>query len=246
MPAIPTDLLDRIRRAEDSIRQLAGRVNIRPALDQVIDGIVRIGSGGTLRVDRADGGQGLFVGDIFFPYSNGSPQRGMLVRDDQGELVLGIYALGATAVGQPGADVQRLRIMDPDGEIVLSTDYRGGLGAPYLSHGWSRVRSNEWASTASTSFDTLYSTTFPRQHPRVTARIGAGALGGAAIEVRMLANGSPVGSVVSHSGGTLIAYIVADVTAIPLRDELTLDLQARRTGAVGSASATVFGSWGTA
>jgi hypothetical protein len=141
--------------------------------------------------------------------------------------------------------VQRLWVRDPDGVIVLSTDYRGGLGAPYLSHGWARVRSSEWASTTSSSFDTLYTTTAPRQHPRLVARIGVGALGGATAEVRMLLNGSPVGSVVTHSGGTLITYITADITAVALQAEMNLDLQARRTNAAGSASATVFGSWGT-
>jgi hypothetical protein len=88
MPALPQTIEDRLRRIEATIRELAGRANIRPALDQVIDGIVRIGSGGTLRVDRADGGQGLYAGDIYFPYEAGGAQRGLLVRDDQGELVL--------------------------------------------------------------------------------------------------------------------------------------------------------------
>lgn len=245
MPAIPTDLLDRIRRVEDAVRQVTGRMNIRPALDQVIDGIVRIGSGGTLRVDRAGGEQGFYIGDIFFPYEAGGPQRGLLARDDQGVLVLGIYAPGATAVGQPGADVQRLWIRDHNGAIVMSTDYRGGLGSPYLSHGWARSRSNEWSSTTSGSFDTLYTTTAPRQHARLVARVGVAALGGAAVEARILANGTPVGNTVVHSGGTLITYITADLTAIPLQTEVNLDLQARRTNATGSAAAIVFGSWGT-
>ncbi|MYW03455.1 hypothetical protein [Streptomyces sp. SID3343] len=247
MPAIPTDLLDRIRRIEDTVRQIAGRVNIRPALDQVIDGLVRIGSGGTLRVDSSSGNQGLLFGDIFFPYQDGSPQRGLLARDDQATLALGIYAPGAASAGQPGADVQRLWIRDTNGTIVMTTDRVGGLDTPWLAHGWGRLRSDEWSSTTNSSFDGLYTSTSPRQHPRITARVGLGCFGDAHGELRITANGSPVGNVVvNNSGGTTwIDYITADVSSVPIHTEMHLTLEARRTSGSGKVSAAVFGSWGS-
>ncbi|WKX70055.1 hypothetical protein [Streptomyces sp. XD-27] len=50
MATVPSDLLDRIRALERQVRQLAGRTQTRPALDEIRDGVVRITEGGQLVV----------------------------------------------------------------------------------------------------------------------------------------------------------------------------------------------------
>ncbi|MEU8989963.1 hypothetical protein AB0C98_26630 [Streptomyces sp. NPDC048558] len=50
MATVPNDLLDRIRDLERKVREIAGRAQTRPALDEIRDGVVRITEGGQLVV----------------------------------------------------------------------------------------------------------------------------------------------------------------------------------------------------
>lgn len=244
MPALPQTIEDRLRRIEESVRQVIGRANIRPALDLVIDGLVRIGSGGALRVDHADSTYALYTGDIAYPYTDGSPQRGTVLFHANGALAAGVYAYGAASPGSVEPDVQRVHIRDPDGAAVLLTHPSGGLDRPWLAMGWQRVRNTEWASTASATFEGLYGTRVPRQHPSIVARVGLSGIGGGTAEARLVLGGSPVGNVLSTTG-TTVGTITADVSGHPLHTEMVLTLEVRRTNAVGSAAGVVFGCWGT-
>ncbi|GAU67692.1 hypothetical protein SSP35_05_02590 [Streptomyces sp. NBRC 110611] len=69
MAAIPLDLLDRIRTLERQVRELAGRAHMRPALNQINHGAVRIGEGGSLDVRAPNGTQVLGVGQKTVPVS---------------------------------------------------------------------------------------------------------------------------------------------------------------------------------
>ncbi|WKK26876.1 hypothetical protein QZH56_15520 [Streptomyces olivoreticuli] len=62
MAAVPLDLLDRLRELERQVRELAGRSQTRPAMDQVSKGNVRIGEGGSFGVFAPTGAQILGVG----------------------------------------------------------------------------------------------------------------------------------------------------------------------------------------
>jgi len=246
MPALPTDILDRIKRIEDTLQRIAGRVNIRPALDLVIDGLVRIGSGGTLRVDHITSVAALYLGDIFYPYTTGAAQRGTIIRGDNGQIALGVYAYGAALPDSPDPDVQRVHIRDPNGVSVLLTHPSGGLERPHLAiGGWQRVRNTEWSSTTSATFEGLYGTSLPRLHPMLIARVGVSGLAGGTAMARLVLDGVPIGNTVSASSGVQIDYIIADVDSIPLHTEMVLTLEVRRTNGTGSAAATVFGCWGT-
>ncbi|MFC5720378.1 hypothetical protein ACFP1Z_09410 [Streptomyces gamaensis] len=59
MAAIPLDLLDRIRELERQVRELAGRAQMRPALDKILHGDIVIGEGGQL-IARAPNGNATF------------------------------------------------------------------------------------------------------------------------------------------------------------------------------------------
>lgn len=55
MPYVPQDVLDRLANLEREVRQLRGRAQIRPALNQIMNGDVVIGEGGQLIAQAPDG-----------------------------------------------------------------------------------------------------------------------------------------------------------------------------------------------
>ncbi|MFI9203341.1 hypothetical protein [Streptomyces sp. NPDC053048] len=62
MAAIPLDLLDRIRALEQQVRALAGRAQMRPALDKILHGDIVIGEGGQLIAQTPNGTTAFSVG----------------------------------------------------------------------------------------------------------------------------------------------------------------------------------------
>ncbi|MCX4818354.1 hypothetical protein OG883_00210 [Streptomyces sp. NBC_01142] len=87
MAAIPLDLLDRIRELERRVRELAGRAQIRPALDQILHGDITIGEGGQLIAQTPEGIATFKVGQtpqgdwgLFLRRANGT--RALTVGDD--------------------------------------------------------------------------------------------------------------------------------------------------------------------
>ncbi|MFB6806608.1 hypothetical protein [Streptomyces sp. NPDC056387] len=87
MAAIPLDLLDRIRALEREVRTLAGRANIRPALDQILHGDITIGEGGQLIAQTPEGTATFKVGQtpqgdwgVFIRRATGT--RALTVGDD--------------------------------------------------------------------------------------------------------------------------------------------------------------------
>ncbi|RZU21746.1 hypothetical protein [Streptomyces sp. BK239] len=60
MAAVPLDLLDRIRALERQVRELTGRAQMRPALNEVLHGDVVIGEGGRL-IAMAPNGNRIFM-----------------------------------------------------------------------------------------------------------------------------------------------------------------------------------------
>jgi hypothetical protein len=60
--AVPQDLLDRVRALEQKVRELTGRAQMRPALDQVLHGDVVIGEGGRLIAEAPNGNRIFLTG----------------------------------------------------------------------------------------------------------------------------------------------------------------------------------------
>ena len=71
MAFVPQDVLDRIAALEREVRTLRGRAQMRPTLNQVLNGDVTIGEGGRLIVKDPDGttvfatGQTPTIGDYY-------------------------------------------------------------------------------------------------------------------------------------------------------------------------------------
>ncbi|MEV6395598.1 hypothetical protein AB0M39_12600 [Streptomyces sp. NPDC051907] len=120
MAAIPLDLLDQIRTLQRDVRALMGRVNIRPALDEITAGRVKIGEGGSLEVYAPDG-TGIFgVGRT----ADGS--YGVEIQRPDGS--------NAFTVGGTGEGSNMIRTWSRVGDVILMDDYHSPrfLGRPWM------------------------------------------------------------------------------------------------------------------
>ncbi|MGW3711339.1 hypothetical protein ACWDN6_14475 [Streptomyces albogriseolus] len=129
MPHVPQDLLDRLAALEREVRTLRGRAQIRPAMNQVLNGDTVIGEGGRLIV-RDPSGDPVFetgqspVGDYF-----------TRMRRDDGALAL---TIGANSFPDDDAPSQMVRMWSRGGDIIVMDDYYadGWLGRPSLPVPW--------------------------------------------------------------------------------------------------------------
>jgi len=126
VPYVPQDVLDRIAALEREVRQLRGRAQIRPALNQILHGDVTIGEGGRLIVRDPDGtavfqtGQTPGIGDYYTT----------MFRDT------GVPALtiGANSYPDDDAPSQMVRMWDRNRNIIVMDDYYSDefLGRPWM------------------------------------------------------------------------------------------------------------------
>lgn len=126
MPFVPQDVLDRIAALEREVRQLRGRAQMRPALNQVLNGDVIIGEGGQLIARTPEGQMTFIVGDT-----------------TQGDWGVGIGRQNGTAALTVGDDIngsgaQMIRMWSrdttaPDRIIVMDDAHSGRfLGRPSI------------------------------------------------------------------------------------------------------------------
>ncbi|MGW4727674.1 hypothetical protein ACWEQC_00470 [Streptomyces shenzhenensis] len=126
MAYVPQDVLDRIAALEREVRTLRGRSQMRPALNQVLNGDVVIGEGGRLILRDPDGtpvfetGQSPSVGDYYTAMSR-----------DSGEVA---FAIGANSYPNDDAPRQMVRMWDRNRNVIVMDDYYSDefLGRPWM------------------------------------------------------------------------------------------------------------------
>lgn len=183
MAAIPLDLLDRIRALEREVRTLAGRAQIRPALNEITSGLVKIAEGGSLEV-WSPTGTGLFrVGSFgpFFNHPDKTAQQGFVMNREDGTLALSILAWPSAELG--GAGTQSISLWDREGNIVLSDDTTSGrfLGAPALPLPFQRLAVDNVITNS--SFLNVWFATVQAHNPVASIQLEFGAGGGSTCEV---------------------------------------------------------------
>ncbi|AYD86211.1 hypothetical protein SEA_DAROLANDSTONE_20 [Streptomyces phage Darolandstone] len=141
MPFVPQDVLDRIAALEREVRQLRGRAQMRPALNQVLAGDVLIGEGGQL-IAQTPGGQRTFI----------------VGQTPQGDWGVGLGREGGTAALTIGDDfnsgnAQMVRMWSRDGEVIVMDDaYADGfLGRPSTPIPMQPTSGRETSSTTTTT-----------------------------------------------------------------------------------------------
>lgn len=122
MPYVPQDVLDRIANLEREVRQLRGRAQIRPAMNQIVHGDVIIGEGGRLIAQAPDGTRIFMTGQTL-----------------EGDWAVGMArATGGTpalTVGdEEGAGGQMIRTWSRAGGVIVMDDAFSDrfLGRPWL------------------------------------------------------------------------------------------------------------------
>lgn len=198
MAAIPQDLLDRIRRLEAEVRELRGRSQIRPAMDQILSGDVVVGEGGALSVLDPDNGHQTFrVGEIFPAIG----EFGTMIRRDDGTVAISV---SRGPLADP-AQSQAVRIMDAAGNEILSgetVDPEGGLARPYLPLPIPQDESTaSWPGSASTAWTTIGRSRGIVQHPKVWIYAVMARPTGVSAQLQLLVDGTVV--VTGAVNGTL-------------------------------------------
>jgi len=150
----PDTLLDRLRRLEDRIDQVARGTLGR---DMVSIAGITIRSQGGLTVKDSNGQSTLFVGGLTQPTTE--PHT----------------APRAAHAAASGAGALRLAIWDKTGNVIFSDDTPSGagIGRPYLGGTLSPYRTAEWPATQSPDWDPLQRWMFNRQHPCIHVIIHA-------------------------------------------------------------------------
>ncbi|MGW7416141.1 hypothetical protein [Streptomyces sp. NPDC054863] len=140
MAAIPLDLLDRLRAVEQQVRQLTGRAQMRPALDQVLHGDVTVGEGGRLLVQDPDGTNILETGQA------AAGDWFLRLRRDNGSTALGVGANTYTG----DETKQMVRMFSRSGQAIAMDDYYADeyLGRPSIPIPWQPTETTTSNSTA--------------------------------------------------------------------------------------------------
>ncbi|MER5783733.1 hypothetical protein ABT104_18720 [Streptomyces mobaraensis] len=186
MAAIPLDFLDRIRELERQVRELAGRSQIRPAMDQVSKGYVRIGEGGAFGVFSPEGKQILGVGH----WENG--EYGLSMKRQDGSPAMSIRNGTDDKMPQP------VRLFDPKGNEIWADDVKsGGIAAPYIALlPPQNTDVASWPKTDSTSFTQIAVSYNSMWQPKMRLFLHTLADDGTAGEVRVLVDGQVWGPAV--------------------------------------------------
>lgn len=220
MAYVPQDILDRINALEREVRTLRGRAQIRPALNQVLNGDVAIGEGGTLTVRTPDGNEQFRVGDMAWAGGETVREFGAVIRRQDGTTAIAVWN-GSGVEGQP----QVLRLLDARGHLIFAEDVtaeQGGLFRPHLAQPWHDATFSRWPSTTSTSYTALQEAHIETEHPRLRV-YARHAWSGSASTLRLVVNGSTVAT--SAVGGVIDAEF--NVPDYQWGQLITVQLQAR-------------------
>ncbi|WP_051741632.1 hypothetical protein [Kitasatospora sp. MBT66] len=240
MAAIPQDLLDRIRALERQVRELSGRAQTRPAMDQIQHGPVVIAEGGTLTVRDGDGTPIVFIGRLTIDRPDGSAQYGVVIKREDGSNALALFSGGT----QP----QGLDIYDSRGNTIFTEDrVNGGLAVPYLhSPMYPDGDLDRYAKTQSDGPDNMWTAAHVRYHPMLTVAGYAAADFGTTGVAQVYVNGEPWGEQRAIGGGDWFHFSDGPKLC-PGRygDISTVQIKAWRTGGAGTVYACPVGVIGT-
>lgn len=189
--------------------------------------------GGFLRL-LAGGVQTFYVGPVTPAMPDGSAQQGWIVRREDGSTALALYDPDPAS----GGFFQFLALYDRAGNIVMSddTDSGQGLARPYVPGTFHRTRYADFSvSTVSGTWETLWDTYLPKQHPRLAVGYRASMdTSGTSGEVRVMVGTTQVGATTAEG----FAITTRDIGPAPVpgghMETLRVEIQARRLSTSGA------------
>ncbi|WP_406412050.1 hypothetical protein OG923_24330 [Streptomyces halstedii] len=224
MAYVPQDLLDRINALEREVRELRGRAQIRPALNQILNGDVVIGEGGRLLVKDPDG-------DTIF--ETGQAETGdwfVTMRRDNGVPAIGVGA--STYVGDDAVN-QMVRIFSRTGDVILMDDYYadGYLGRPSMPIPMQPTAS---ATTTGTSLGVAWVGITRVMNAVLYASIETHTPAGVTADVELRANGVVLDSWVASGSDTWTQRTVTQPVRQAFMEQVTYQIRHRVRSGSGS------------
>jgi hypothetical protein len=237
----PGWLQKRIRAVEREIQLL--RTARRLAAATIGEGGLTV-DGGFLKVVDLNGNELFYVGPITPTLTNGTPQRGMILRRNDNSIAAMLHDANP-GDGSPAAYRQALTIWDRAGNVVLADDTDGGQGVarPYVPWQWSSAKDD--VVTTSAAFVETHSIAGPRQHPKMAVGISAIAGASTAGQVQLVVGGNVVAGPTSiPSGGSVAPTYVFTLPAGVHTDLTYISIQARRSSGAGNITVRPFFAYG--
>lgn len=190
--------------ADQLLRELLARVQALEAAAQTRVPMNTI-TGGALRVEDAGGNTYQYTGAISPNLTDGSPQYGFQLYRQSGDESVGSLAL--SLLNSAGLIPQTLGLYDAAGNNLWTDDGAAGqgIGRPYLELGFQSSSSTVWNSTNSGSFQDMFFSNPPHQHPKVTALGRVICPTGVNAALQLTVGGVAIGSPTGITGNTGVA-----------------------------------------
>ncbi|MBY8878078.1 hypothetical protein [Actinacidiphila acidipaludis] len=233
MPALPEDIIDRLRALESRVKQLYTAANSRPPLNKFTNGTLQVFAPGAT--------------DPIFEVGHGTGQEyGLSLRRQTGEPVLDVWSGSASATA---TTLQPFRMHDPFDHELISDDIKtGGLARPWLAMLAPQDTSHpHWPQTTATTWTTVARSQNPLWQPKMRLLIATATSTGATGQVRVLVNGTPWGDPVNAGANldrTDFTVPAASFTTA-FGTSFTVEIQAMLTSAAGTIYAQTVAMYGT-
>lgn len=243
----PRDFWDRIQKMiEDAVAKLARSGMLRNA--SIAEGGLTI-KGGFLRLMSAvvGGVETFYAGPITPALPDGSYQPGMIVRRNDGTVVLQLW----DPIPSVGDYSQFLAWLDRQGNAIFTDDTDSGFGIarPHLAHSFYPSRVQDFPTTTSATFETIFRARVEKQQSNLFVQAwGATDTAGTTGEVQVTVNGTILGTVQTATSGVINGYNFGPAAvAGNFGDILNVEIQARRTAGTGNvqAGARLVSGWQT-
>jgi hypothetical protein len=245
----PTPLSDgpewinqRLAEMQRQINELRSAVTLESAIIEDGDLVV---DGGAIKSRDYNGTTLFYLGNIEPNLDDGRPQRGMIMRRNDGSVVLGLFD-AFPGDGAPANYRQALNWYDRNGNVVVADDTDGGIGLarPYVPYTLTSGADNQNVTAA--TFTETHTIAGPRQHPKMTVGISVFTSDGTtAGEVRIVAGATVLaGPTVIPAGGSIAPAYVFTLPAASHMGLEYLAIQARRTAGAGNIIVRPFFAYG--
>lgn len=239
-PNTPQDIVDRLRRMERQVRELTGRMNIRPALNTIVGGSITVKDGGDVRI--VDGGylEVYAPGDV--------PIFGVGLFGDTGRYGTVIMREDGTGTaievgGNDASTSQMVRLYPrgsyPSEPMVMDDAYADGfLGRPYVP-----IPMAAPMNFSSTSWQTVFAGNCTAQHAVLYAHFSVYAPSGNTAEARlMIFDGGEyrqMGDTIQASGTESFSHqrLGKNEHGMEYNNNRTILIQARRTAGTSTCTA---------
>lgn len=231
MPALPEDIIDRLRALERRVQQIYTAANSRPPLNKFTNGTLQVfAPGGTAAI--------LAVGQWT------GQEYGLSLRRQTGQPVLDVWNGSGSATA-----LQPFRMHDAyDHELISDDVGTGGLARPWLAMLPPQdTAPARWPQTNAASWTTVARSQNPLWQPKMRLLIATTASSSTSGQIRVLVNGVQWGDAV-NSGANLDRTdfaVPADAFATAFGTPVTVEIQAMVTSGTGYVYAQPMAMYGT-